>query len=49
MQDRLMTLHNQLMQIEVKGNSTLILAECIYNLRGIIDELQNKPSDQETE
>lgn len=49
MTEKLVNLHNNLMQVEVKGESALILANCIYELRAMINEQQTAVSTMPAE
>ena len=42
MKDRLISIFNALTQIETRGQSTLIVADCIRELQSIINEMEAK-------
>ncbi len=42
MKERLTTIFNVLMQIEVKGNNVVMLADCLRELQAIINEPVNE-------
>lgn len=42
MNEKLIKLYNTLMTIETKGANTLVMADCLCFLKGIIEEGQDK-------
>lgn len=47
MRDRLAQIFNALMSVETKGDSTLILADCMRELLKIVQEIDKKQKCQE--
>lgn len=47
MRDRLAQIFNALQSVETKGQSTLILADCMRELLNIIQEMDKEQKDQE--
>ena len=45
MKDRLITIFNALHNIETKGDSTLIMADCIRELANVINSIPEENSD----
>lgn len=45
MKDRLIAVFNALTQIETKGQSTLIMSDCLREIQAIIQELDNKKEE----
>lgn len=48
MRDELITIHNYLMQIEVKGESVIHLAESIVRIRQVIREVETPIDESST-
>ena len=47
MVERLIKIHNELMLVEVKGESVLSLGNCIFELRKICEELNKKQMEEQ--
>ena len=47
MRDKLAQIFNALQNVETKGQSTLILADCMRELLNIVQELDKEQKDQE--
>lgn len=47
MRDRLAQIFNALRNVETKGDSTMILADCMRELLNIIQEMDKEQKDQE--
>lgn len=43
---KLIDIYNVMLQIETKGQSTLIMADCLVALRNIINEQDKKEHDE---
>ena len=44
--DKLVAVHNGLMQVETKGDSSIIMSECIKAVREIIDNYDEKGQEE---